>query len=238
MRIVVNEFMSLDGVVQAPGGQSEDTDGGFAHGGWSVPFFDPELMGTEINAGMETADALMFGRRTRRGMADAWPGRADDPYADQMNALPKYVASRMQSRSRTRTTTQGSISAPRGAPTPSRSSRFCATMARSWRSRDDDAYALPAAASGRLTMAKTTYGTTRDGVPFTDELVAELVEKAEAGDDVDQILRRRGGRPPMGSGAASVESVRLDPELREALARRAEHDQETTSAVIRRALRQ
>jgi dihydrofolate reductase len=59
-----------------------------------VPFFDPEVMGTEINAGMETADALMFGRRTWRGMADAWPGRAGDPYADQMNALPKYVASR------------------------------------------------------------------------------------------------------------------------------------------------
>ena len=94
MRIVVNEFMSLDGVVQAPGGASEDTDGNFAHGGWSVPFFDPELMGAEIFAGMETTDALLFGRRTWRGMADAWPGRAGDPYADQMNALPKYVASR------------------------------------------------------------------------------------------------------------------------------------------------
>lgn len=94
MRIVINEFMSLDGVVQAPGGASEDTDGNFAHGGWSVPFFDPELMGAEIFAGMETTDALLFGRRTWRGMADAWPGRAGDPYADQMNALPKYVASR------------------------------------------------------------------------------------------------------------------------------------------------
>jgi dihydrofolate reductase len=94
MRIVVNEFMSLDGVVQAPGGASEDTDGGFAHGGWSVPFFDPEVMGPEIAAGMETADGLLFGRRTWRGMADAWPGRAGDPYADQMNGLPKYVASR------------------------------------------------------------------------------------------------------------------------------------------------
>ena len=94
MRIVVNEFMSLDGVVQAPGGASEDTDGGFAHGGWSMPYFDSELMGAEIFAGMETTDALLFGRRTWRGMADAWPGRAGDPYADQMNALPKYVASR------------------------------------------------------------------------------------------------------------------------------------------------
>jgi dihydrofolate reductase len=94
MRIIVNEFMSLDGVVQAPGGASEDTDGGFAHGGWSMPYFDPETMGAEIAAGMETTDALLFGRRTWRGMASAWPDRAGDPYADQMNALPKYVASR------------------------------------------------------------------------------------------------------------------------------------------------
>jgi dihydrofolate reductase len=94
MRIVVNEFMSVDGVVQAPGGASEDTEGGFAHGGWSMPYFDPETMGVEIVAAMETTDALLFGRRTWRGMADAWPARAGDPYADQMNALPKYVASR------------------------------------------------------------------------------------------------------------------------------------------------
>lgn len=94
MRIVVNEFMSLDGVVQAPGGASEDTDGGFAHGGWSMPYFDMELMSAEIDAGMETADALLFGRRTWRAMATAWPERGGDPYADKMNALPKHVASR------------------------------------------------------------------------------------------------------------------------------------------------
>jgi dihydrofolate reductase len=94
MRIVVNEFMSLDGVVQAPGGAEEDTDGGFAQGGWSIRYFDPDAMGAEISAGMETADALLFGRRTWHGMAAAWPDRAGDPYADQMNALPKYVASR------------------------------------------------------------------------------------------------------------------------------------------------
>jgi dihydrofolate reductase len=94
MRVVVNEFMSLDGVVQAPGGPEEDTDGGFAHGGWSVPYFDPELMGAAIGEGMSTADALLFGRRTWQGMAAAWPGRAGDPYADQMNAIKKYVASR------------------------------------------------------------------------------------------------------------------------------------------------
>ena len=61
--------------------------------------------------------------------------------------------------------------------------------------------------------------------------------QAVAGGAVDETLRRRGGRPPIGSAAASVESVRLDPELREALARRAERDHETTSSVIRKALR-
>jgi dihydrofolate reductase len=94
MRIVVNEFMSLDGVVQAPGGPEEDTDGGFAHGGWSMPYFDPEVMGAAVGEGMSTADALLFGRRTWQGMAAAWPERAGDPYADQMNAIKKYVASR------------------------------------------------------------------------------------------------------------------------------------------------
>jgi dihydrofolate reductase len=94
MRVVVNEFMSLDGVVQAPGGAEEDTDGGFAHGGWSVPYFDPDVMGPAISEGMSTAEALLFGRRTWQGMAAAWPDRAGDPYADQMNAIKKYVASR------------------------------------------------------------------------------------------------------------------------------------------------
>ena len=94
MRVVVNEFMSLDGVVQAPGGPEEDTDGGFAHGGWSLQFFDPEVMGPFISDGMNTVEALLFGRRTWQGMAAAWPGRAGDPYADQMNALKKFVASR------------------------------------------------------------------------------------------------------------------------------------------------
>jgi dihydrofolate reductase len=94
MRVVVNEFMSLDGVVQAPGGPEEDTDGSFAHGGWSMPYFDPESMGAIIGEGMKTVDALLFGRRTWQGMAAAWPERAGDPYADQMNAIKKYVASR------------------------------------------------------------------------------------------------------------------------------------------------
>src|SRR5438445_4783421 len=94
MRVVVNEFMSLDGVVQAPGGPDEDTDGGFAHGGWSMPYFDPEVMGAAVVDGMSRVEALLFGRRTWQGMAAAWPERAGDPYADQMNAIKKYVVSR------------------------------------------------------------------------------------------------------------------------------------------------
>jgi len=86
-------------------------------------------------------------------------------------------------------------------------------------------------------MPKKTHGTTASRVPITDELVAELAEKAEAGYYADEGLRRRGGRPPIGSAAATVESVRLDPDLREALAQRAARDHETTSSVIRKALR-
>jgi len=98
MRIVVNEFMSLDGVVQAPGGAEEDVDGGFAHGGWSMPYFDVEVMGAAIGEGMSTVEALLFGRRTWQAMAAAWPDRAGDPYADQMNAIRKYVVSRTLTR--------------------------------------------------------------------------------------------------------------------------------------------
>ena len=94
MRVVVNEFISLDGIVQAPGGKEEDTDGGFDHGGWSMPYFDPEVIGSAIGETMGPAEALLFGRRTWQVMAGAWPDRAGDPFADQMNAIKKYVASR------------------------------------------------------------------------------------------------------------------------------------------------
>ncbi|MEU8385695.1 dihydrofolate reductase family protein [Streptosporangium sp. NPDC048865] len=94
MRILITEFISLDGVVQAPGGPQEDTDGGFAHGGWSGQFFDPEVVGGAFNDALSGADGLLFGRRTWRTMAAAWPERAGDPFADRLNALPKYVVSR------------------------------------------------------------------------------------------------------------------------------------------------
>jgi dihydrofolate reductase len=94
MQLVVSEFISLDGVVQAPGGPQEDTDGGFSHGGWSMPFFDVEAMGSAIDEVMGSTDALLFGRRTWQTMAAAWPGRAGDPFADRMNEIDKYVVSR------------------------------------------------------------------------------------------------------------------------------------------------
>jgi dihydrofolate reductase len=94
MRIILSDFVSLDGVVQAPGGRQEDTDGGFAHGGWSMPYFDMEAMGAAIGEVMSGTEALLFGRRTWDVMAGAWPGRAGDPFADEMNAIPKYVVSR------------------------------------------------------------------------------------------------------------------------------------------------
>ena len=86
-------------------------------------------------------------------------------------------------------------------------------------------------------MAKKDLGRTRSGEPITEELLEKLSAEAEAGFDVDEIIRRRGGRPAMGSAAASVESVRLDPELSEALRERAEQEGRTNSELIRDALR-
>jgi dihydrofolate reductase len=91
MRIVISEFISLDGVVQAPGGAEEDTSGGFRHGGWSMPFFDPDTMGPAINEVAAQTDALLYGRRTFEVMAAAWPERGGDPFADWINGAPKYV---------------------------------------------------------------------------------------------------------------------------------------------------
>ena len=83
------------------------------------------------------------------------------------------------------------------------------------------------------------YGDTGSGVPITDALVEELADEAERGFDVEEVLARRGkrGRPPLGSGPATVESMRLDPELRERVARRAEEEGVSVSEVIREALR-
>lgn len=99
MRIVISEFISLDGVVQAPGGAEEDTDGGFQHGGWSMPYFDPEVMGSSIDEVSKRTDALLYGRRTWQVMAGAWPERAGDPFADWINSAEKHVVSNTLSES-------------------------------------------------------------------------------------------------------------------------------------------
>jgi Ribbon-helix-helix protein, copG family len=84
---------------------------------------------------------------------------------------------------------------------------------------------------------KKTYGKTRSGRVITNDVVDESATRAEEGFDVEELLRRRAGRPAMGSGPASVESVRLDPELNDALRERAEQEGRTNSEVIRDALR-
>jgi dihydrofolate reductase len=93
MRVVVSEFISLDGVVQAPGGREEDTSGGFRHGGWSMPYFDPEVMGPVIGEFAERGQVLLQGRRTFQVSAEAWPERSGDPFADWINSVQKYVVS-------------------------------------------------------------------------------------------------------------------------------------------------
>ena len=94
MKLAVTQFITLDGVVQAPGGPEEDTDGDFRHGGWSQRYFDEEVMGPVFDAGSIAAEAFLFGRRTWQTMAAAWPSRAGDPFADRINTIDKYVASR------------------------------------------------------------------------------------------------------------------------------------------------
>ena len=93
MKTLITEFISLDGVVQAPGGASEDTDGGFSHGGWSMPYFDPVVMGGMYAELAAQSDALLQGRRTYQVSAAAWPSRSGDPFTDWINRVQKYVVS-------------------------------------------------------------------------------------------------------------------------------------------------
>jgi dihydrofolate reductase len=95
MRLLrVIEFLSLDGVMQAPGAADEDTEGGFRHGGWQRPYFD-DVLGATAAEGMAETDAYLFGRKTYEKMAAFWPtAPEDDPYGRHMNSTPKYVASR------------------------------------------------------------------------------------------------------------------------------------------------
>jgi dihydrofolate reductase len=90
----VIEFLSLDGVMQAPGAPEEDTEGGFQHGDWQRPYFD-DVLGATTATGMAATDAYLFGRKTYQAMAAYWPTAPDDdPYAQHLNPTPKYVASR------------------------------------------------------------------------------------------------------------------------------------------------
>ena len=93
MKTLITEFISLDGVVQAPGGASEDTDGGFRHGGWSMPYFDPVVMGGMFSELAGESDALLQGRRTYQVSAAAWPDRSGDPFSAGINRVQKYVVS-------------------------------------------------------------------------------------------------------------------------------------------------
>jgi dihydrofolate reductase len=92
-KLVVIEFLSLDGVLQAPGDPDEDTEGGFRHGGWQRPYFD-DVFGAAAAEGMAATDAHLFGRKTYEIMAAYWPtAPSDDPFAQHLNSTQKYVAS-------------------------------------------------------------------------------------------------------------------------------------------------
>jgi dihydrofolate reductase len=92
-QVVVSEFVSLDGVMQAPGGKDEDNDGGFTHGGWTWPYWHDEI-GAAFAQAMSESDALLLGRKTWQIHGGAFePMAAGDPFGDAMNAMPKYVVS-------------------------------------------------------------------------------------------------------------------------------------------------
>jgi dihydrofolate reductase len=91
--IVVSEFISLDGVIQAPGGQDEDTDGGFKHGGWTVPYWHDDI-GLHFDQAMNQADAMLLGRRTWEIHGAAFdPMPPGEPFFDMLNSVQKYVVS-------------------------------------------------------------------------------------------------------------------------------------------------
>jgi dihydrofolate reductase len=93
-KLIVSEFVTLDGVMQAPGGKDEDRDGGFEHGGWTIPYWHDDI-GRTFGALMQDTDAFLLGRRTYVTHAEAFePMPAGDLFGDMMNAPKKYVVSR------------------------------------------------------------------------------------------------------------------------------------------------
>jgi dihydrofolate reductase len=92
-KLIVNEFLSLDGVMQGPGSPDEDREGGFVHGGWQLPYFD-EVFAEVAAEGITEAGGYLFGRKTYENMAAYWPTQPDDDmFAATLNTLPKFVAS-------------------------------------------------------------------------------------------------------------------------------------------------
>ena len=92
-RLVVGTFLTLDGVMQAPGDPQEDTEGGFKHGGWQIPYFDADA-GKIMDEQIAATDALLLGRVTYQIFAAYWPtAPADDSIAKKLNSVPKYVVS-------------------------------------------------------------------------------------------------------------------------------------------------
>ena len=90
--LIVAEFITLDGVIQAPGGADEDTEGGFAYGGWTQPYWHDDI-GAHFFQTMSEADALLLGRKTWQIHGGAFEPMAGDPFADAMNDVQKYVVS-------------------------------------------------------------------------------------------------------------------------------------------------
>src|SRR5262249_19024652 len=91
-KIVVSEFMSLDGVMQAPGGKDEDTEGGFTQGGWTMPYWH-DGMGAELFTAMREGAAFLLGRRKWQIHGGAFEPMVNDPFGDVMNGVHKYVVS-------------------------------------------------------------------------------------------------------------------------------------------------
>ena len=94
-KLLVHEFVTLDGIMQAPGGPDEDRDGGFRHGGWLVPYFDDKFLGI-MTEWTKSAGAFLLGRKTYQIFAASWPRSTDpaDEIAAALNTRPKFVASR------------------------------------------------------------------------------------------------------------------------------------------------
>jgi dihydrofolate reductase len=104
-KLVVSEFVTLDGVMQAPGGKDEDRDGGFEHGGWTIPYWHDDI-GKSFLAMMQDCDAFLLGRRTYVTHAEAFePMAPGDPFGDAMNTPRKYVVSKTLEKPTWRNTT-------------------------------------------------------------------------------------------------------------------------------------